>query len=330
MGVTRKLRWGILGVAKINERIIPAFTEARYAELIAIASRTSEKAQRAASRWHIPRAYGSYEALLADREIEAVYIPLPNSLHAPWTIRAAQAGKHVLCEKPLASHAEEARSMVAVCRQCGVALMDGFFWPHHPRTARIREEIARGLIGEVRHVQGSFSFPLELDPSNIRLQPELAGGCVMDVGCYPVYGALWVFGELPHRVFARAQYEFGVDLTMTGILEFGEGKTATFDCSFVWPFRQALEIVGTRGRIRIPDMWLPPDPAVFFVETEDGYKAEIAVSGVNQIAAMLDNFSQAVLHQRPPEPSAENAVQVMQVLDALRESARIGQPITVR
>ncbi|MCS7016581.1 MAG: Gfo/Idh/MocA family oxidoreductase, partial [Gemmatales bacterium] len=136
--------------------------------------------------------------------------------------------------------------------------------------------------------------------------------------------------ELPRRVFACAQYEFGVDISMTGILEFGEGRTASFDCSFVWPFRQALEIVGTRGRIRIPDMWLPPDPAVFVVETEDGYAAEIAVSGVNQIAAMLDDFSQAVLHQRSPEPSPENAVQVMQVLDALRESAQVGQPIMVR
>ncbi|MCS7168989.1 MAG: Gfo/Idh/MocA family oxidoreductase, partial [Gemmatales bacterium] len=118
--------------------------------------------------------------------------------------------------------------------------------------------------------------------------------------------------------------------SMTGILDFGEGRTASFDCSFVWPFRQALEIIGTRGRIRIPDMWLPPDPAVFVVETEDGYAAEIAVSGVNQIAAMLDDFSQAALHQRSPEPSPENAVQVMQVLDALRESAQVGQPIMVR
>lgn len=327
--IDRKLRWGILGVAKINERVIPAFADAQYAELVAIASRSLEKAQRAASRFHIPRAYGSYEQLLEDPEIDAVYIPLPNNLHAPWTIRAAQAGKHVLCEKPLASNADEARQMVEVCQECGVALMDGFFWPHHQRTARIREEILRGVVGEVQHVRGSFSFQLELDPGNIRLQPELAGGCVMDVGCYPVYGALWVFGRLPQRVFACAQYQFGVDISLTGMLDFGEGKTASLDCSFIWPFRQSLEIVGTRGRLWVPDMWLPPDPAVFFVEREEGETQEIRVHGANQIAAMLDDFSQAVLQRRRPTPDADNAVHLMQILDALRASARSGQPVTV-
>jgi predicted dehydrogenase len=330
MASARKLRWGILGVAKINERVIPAFAQAEYAELVAIASRSLEKAGSAAARFGIPRAYGSYEDLLAATDIDAVYIPLPNNLHAPWTIRAAQAGKHVLCEKPLAANAHEAREMIEVCRQAGVALMDGFFWPHHPRTARLRAELERGLIGQVQHVRGSFSFPLELDPKNIRLQPELAGGSVMDVGCYPVYGALWVFGQLPRRVFASASYQFGVDISLVGVLEFGDGKTACFDCGFVWPFRQSLEIVGTQGRIWIPDMWLPPDPAVFHVETETGYSAEVRISGVNQIAAMLDDFSRAVLEGRQPEPGPEVALQVMQVLDALRESARLGEPTTVR
>ncbi|GBD35289.1 Glucose--fructose oxidoreductase [bacterium HR36] len=330
MADTRKVRWGILGVAKINERVIPAFSHTTSAELLAIARRSLDKAQRAAARFGIPRAYGSYEALLTDRDIDAVYIPLPNNLHAPWTIRAAQAGKHVLCEKPIAANAEEARQMLAVCRSHGVALMDGFFWPHHPRTARIQETLERGAIGIVQHVHGSFSFELQLDPANIRLQPGLAGGCVMDVGCYPVYGALWVFGRLPQRVFAAADFQFGVDISMVATLDFGEGKTAGFDCSFVWPFRQSLEIVGTRGRIWIPDMWLPPNPAVFFVETEEGYSAEIRICGVNQIAAMLDNFSRAVLEQRPSVPAADQAVALMQVLDALRESARLGQPVSVR
>jgi len=330
MSMARKIRWGILGVAKINERVIPAFAQARYAELLAIASRSSEKAKQAAARYGIPRSYSSYEALLEDKDIDAVYIPLPNSLHASWTMRAAEAGKHVLCEKPIASHAEEARQMVAVCRRKGLALMDGFFWPHHPRTSRLREEIDRGVIGEVELVRGSFSFLLELEPTNIRLQPELAGGCARDVGCYPVYGALWVFGRLPERVFATAQFMYGVDVAMQGVLDFGQGKAALFDCSFRLPFRQWLEIVGTEGRIWVREMWLPSDPATFVIEHADGRQQEVAISGVNQITAMLDNFSLAVLEKRSPEPAPEKAVQIMQVLDALRESARSGQPVMVR
>jgi xylose dehydrogenase (NAD/NADP) len=330
MSMARKIRWGILGVAKINERVIPAFAQARYAELLAIASRSSEKAEQAAARYGVPRSYSSYEALLEDKDIDAVYIPLPNSLHASWTMRAAEAGKHVLCEKPIASNAEEARQMVAVCRRKGVALMDGFFWPHHPRTSRLREEIDRGVIGEVELVRGSFSFLLPLEPTNIRLQPELAGGCAMDVGCYPVYGALWVFGRLPERVFATAQFMYGVDVAMQGVLDFGQGKAAIFDCSFRLPFRQWLEIVGTEGRIWVREMWLPSDPATFVIERADGRQQEVAISGVNQIAAMLDNFSLAVLEKRSSEPAPEKAVQIMQVLDALRESARSGQPVMVR
>lgn len=330
METHKKIRWGILGVAKINERMIPAFSQARHAQLLAIASRSLEKAKEASARYGIPKAYGSYESLLEDKEVDAVYIPLPNSLHAPWTIRTAEAGKHVLCEKPIAANAAEARQMLAVCRKHAVALMDGFFWPHHPRTVRLRQELHQGTIGDIQLVRGCFSFPLPLDPANIRLQPELAGGCVMDVGCYPVYGALWVFGRLPQRVFAVARYQYGVDTAMQGVLDFGEGRAAVFDCSFTLPFRQWLEIVGTRGRIWVPDMWLPPDPATFTIESENGQRQEVSIGGVNQMAAMLDNFSLALLEKRDPQPPAECAVQILQVLDALRESARLGQPAMVR
>jgi RNA polymerase sigma factor (sigma-70 family) len=207
-----RVRWGILGVAKINERLIPGFKQAKNAELRAIASRSMDKAKQAAVANDIPVAHGSYEALLDDPTIDAVYIPLPNHLHAEWTMNAAERGKHVLCEKPLASDAAEAQQAVDFCREKKVRLMEGFMWPHHPRTAKLRQLLDSGAIGEVRHVASTFTFQLELDPTNIRLKPNMAGGSVMDVGCYPVYGARWVFGAEPVRVHSAAAWHIDNDM----------------------------------------------------------------------------------------------------------------------
>src|SRR5437867_2606778 len=209
-----KLRWGILGVAKINDRLLPGFRGAANAHLVAIASRSLEKAAAAARAAKIPVAHGSYEALLADRNIDAVYIPLPNSLHAEWTHKAADAGKHVLCEKPLAPTAAEARAVVDYCRSKKVKLMDGFMWPHHARTARLRQLLDSGAIGEVRHVAGTFTFALGEDATNIRLQRDMAGGSLLDVGCYPVYGIRWAFADEPARAFATATMRQGVDVAL--------------------------------------------------------------------------------------------------------------------
>ena len=194
-----RLRFGILSVAKINDRLIPAFKKAQNAELRAIASRDLGRARQAASAAGLPVAHGSYEALLADPTIDAVYIPLPNTLHDEWARRAADAGKHVLCEKPLTPTAAQAQALVDYCRAKGVTLMDGFMWPHHPRTAEMRRLIDAGEIGEVRRVSGAFTFRLPMDAGNIRLQPGMAGGSLLDVGCYPVYGIRWAFGEEPVR-----------------------------------------------------------------------------------------------------------------------------------
>src|SRR4051794_34990448 len=181
------VRWGILGVAKINDRLLPAFAKAADTSLAAIASRDGEKARAAAEKAGIPKAYTGYEAVLADPEIEAVYLPLPNTLHAEWTRKAADAGKHVLCEKPLAPTAAEAAETIAYCRSKGIRLMDGFMWPHHTRTARLRHLIDAGEIGQVRTAAGAFTFNLPLDMPNIRLRADTAGGSLLDVGCYPVY-----------------------------------------------------------------------------------------------------------------------------------------------
>ena len=326
-----RLRWGILGVSLINERLLPAFHEAASVEVAAIASRSLERARQAAQAAGILKPYGSYEALLADPDIDAVYIPLPNSLHAEWTMRAADGGKHILCEKPLAVTAAEARRVVQYCQARGVCLMDGFMWPHHPRTQRLRQFLQSGGIGDVRRVTGAFTFSLQpRDPSNIRLQPALGGGSLLDVGCYPVYGIRWAMNAEPTRVFAGATFEHGVDVEMNGILWFADGRMATFDCGFTHPLRLWLEITGERGIVTVCDMWLPGPQAKFRIERE-GLPAETVVADhADQIVLMLEHFSQAVLEKRPIIPPIEQAVQTLRVLDALAESARTGRIVEVR
>jgi predicted dehydrogenase len=318
-----KVRWGILGVAKINDRLLPAFARAANAELRALASRTPQWAQQAAAAAGIPVAHGSYEALLDDPTIDAVYIPLPNTLHAEWTVKAAERGKHVLCEKPLAPTAAEAQRVVDACKARGVCLMDGFMWPHHPRTAQLRAFLDGGGIGEVRRVVGAFTFRMEpLNPANIRLQPELAGGSLLDVGCYPVYGIRWAFGAEPERVYARAEYRHGVDVALEGLLSFADGRTAAFDCGFTLPFRGWLEITGTRGVVTVPDMWLPPRRAVYEIRREGRPVEETVYEGTDQIVQMLEDFGRAVLHGEPVRPDPSEAVRTLRVLDALARSAR--------
>jgi predicted dehydrogenase len=317
-----KLRWGILGVARINRRLIPAFATAANAQLQAIASRSLDRAKVAASAVGIPTAHGSYDALLDDPKIDAVYIPLPNTLHAEWTIRAAEHGKHILCEKPLAPTAGEAEHVVQVCRHHRVLLMEGFMWPHHPRTAMLRRLIDAGDIGAVRHVTSAFSFRMDsLDADNIRLRPELGGGSLLDIGCYPVYAIRWAFVGEPLRVASEARYEHGVDVEMSGLLEFPDARVGAFDCAFTLPFRGYLEITGTDGVIWVPDMWLPGPRATFEVRREGRPTETVVVQGHDQIVHMIEDFGRAVLAHQPLNPSPEEAVRTLRVLDALCRSA---------
>jgi len=324
MATEKPVRWGILGVAKINERLLPAFAQMTSGQLCAIASRSAERAAEAAAAAGLPKSYGSYEALLDDPDIDAIYVPLPNAAHAEWTRRAADRGKHVLCEKPLTPTADEALGVVNYCRSKGVRLMDGFMWPHHPRTTEIHQLIGSGRIGRVDHVHGTFSFPLPVDLTNIRLRPEQGGGSLLDVGCYPVFGIRWAFREEPTRVFATAQFEHGVDLSMAGTLWFSGGRTATFDCAFTRPLRQHLEIVGTDRVISVPRMWLPEPDAEYWLDNE-----RRVCPCESQIVRMLDNFNAAVMEGRDPAPGAEEAIKTLRVLDALAQSARQGHPIDV-
>ena len=327
---TKKLRWGILGVAKINDRLLPAFAKAANAELVGIASRSLPKARDAAKAAGIPKAFGSYEALLDDAEIDAVYNPLPNTLHDEWTRQAAERGKHVLCEKPLTPTAREAEALVAFCRSKKIKLMDGFMWPHHPRTPEIRAFLDSGKLGRVERVTGAFTFQLPMDAANIRLQASMAGGSLLDVGCYPVYGIRWAFGAEPVRVWAAARYQFGVDVAMSATLWFADGRMASFDCGFVHPMRQWFEIVGEKGTLTVPEMWVPQRAAYTVQYNESADSQEFIVEGHDQIQCMIEDFGRYVLEDKPVMPAPEEAIKSARVMDALLMSAREGRVVDVK
>lgn len=332
--MSRTLRWGILGVAAINDRLLPAFRASKTADLRAIASRTLTKSKDYAARSGIPTAYGSYEELLADPAIDAVYNPLPNHLHDEWTRKAADAGKHVLCEKPLTCDAKSAADLVAYCRGKGVRLMDGFMWPHHPRTHKLRTFLDAGGIGEVRKVVAAFTFNLDgLPTSNIRMQPEAGGGGLLDVGCYTTYAIRWWMRAEPVKAWATATYVNGVDVAMSGVLTFADGRTAGFDCGFTHPLRTWVEVVGTSAVVRVPNLWIPDDAAEFHVVRQRGdFGADVEVvetPGENQMVHMLDDFAAAVWEKREPYPNPDEAVRTLRVLDALAKSAREGKEVAV-
>jgi len=328
------LRWGILGVAKINRRLMPAFRDSNTATVVGIASRSLEKAAAFAKEFDIPRPYGSYETLLADPEIDCIYNPLPNALHDEWTRKAADAGKHILCEKPLTTDAASAAKLVAYCRAKGVRLMDGFMWPHHPRTHKIRQLLNDGAIGDVKKVNAAFTFDLAgLPTDNIRMQPDAGGGGLLDVGCYTTYAIRWWMGAEPVRAYAKAVYANGVDVAMSGVLTFADGRTANFDCGFTHPLRTWVEIVGTKGVIRIPNQWIPDGTAAFEIHKQDGDFDQtvevVATPGQNQMVHMIDDFAAAVREGREAVPNPDEAIRSLRAMEALARSAREGIEVPV-
>jgi predicted dehydrogenase len=328
------LRWGILGVAGINRRLLPAFKASTTAELVAIASRSKEKAAAAADAAGIPAAHGSYEALLADPQVQAVYVPLPNHLHAEWTRKAADAGKHVLCEKPLTPDAASAAEVVAYCRAKGVRLLDGFMWPHHPRTKQLKAFLDGGGIGRVRAVNAAFTFTLTgLPTSNIRMQPEAAGGGLLDVGCYPVYAIRHFLGAEPVEAYATATFVNGVDVALAGVLTFADGITAHFDCGFTRPLRTWVEVVGTEAVVRVPNLWIPDERAAYEVHRQSrefGHSVEtVETPGHDQMVCMIDELAFAVAETREAVPNPSEAVNTLRVLDAVARSARERRPVAV-
>ncbi|REE82641.1 putative dehydrogenase [Paenibacillus taihuensis] len=330
-----KVRWGILGCANIavNE-IIPAILAASSAEVVAVASREIGKAKAVADRFGIAKAYGSYEQLLQDESIDAVYIPLPNHMHCEWTIKAAQHGKHVLCEKPFAMNAEQAQRMVDACREHGVKLAEAFMYRYHPRYAMIRDIIQSGEIGELRGVQVAFSFQIyEVGAANnIRMDGALGGGGLYDVGCYTVSGARLVTGLEPEAATVQALYaseDHAVDMMASGLMEFPNAVGLSFQCGMWAEFRNTLQIAGSHGRIDIPEAFVPtPGGANFRVLTK-GELREVAVPAVNAYEQQMEQFSRQILEDRPLLFAPEDAVQTMKVLDACRLSAVSRQRIVI-
>ncbi len=328
------LRWGILGVAAINQRLLPAFRASATAGVQAIASRSLDRARVAAAEAGIPTAYGNYDALLADPNIDAVYVPLPNHLHLEWAEKAARAGKHVLCEKPLTLNAAEAERLVATCAAANVRLMDGFMWPHHPRTAKLKSMLDAGAIGEVRKVVAAFSFQMDhFDPAAPRMIAAQGGGSLLDVGCYTAYAIRWAMGAEPTSVVAKARYVHGVDVELSAVLSFADGRTALMDCGFDHPLRTHVEIVGTTGTIRVPNLWIPDADAAFEIRRQSGdfgHAVEVVTTpGADQMVAMLDHFAEAVHEARDCRPHPTEAIKTARVTDALAQSAREGREVAV-
>jgi len=323
----KKIRWGIIGCAGIAKHsVIPGIQKSETGEVAAIASRGLDKAKQTAEELTIPTAYGSYEELLADPTIEAVYIPLPNHMHKEWVIRAAEAGKHVLCEKPLALTAQEAQEMVAACEKAGVAFAEAFMYRYHPRYNVIHDIIQSGEIGEIRGIHGTFTFNNAKDKNNIRYKQDWGGGSLYDVGVYPISAARMLLNEEPQAATVHAllseEHDY-VDMIASGILEFNKGVALTFDCGMWAAFRNTLEVLGTDGRIEVPSAFVvnQDERDNFFVHTKDG-RREVEVPRLNQYALQADAIGRSIRNGEPLPFPASDAVLNMRVLDACLTSAR--------
>jgi predicted dehydrogenase len=327
----RKVKWGVLGVAKIAvEKVIPAMQRGEVSEVAAIASRDGARARAAADQLGIPRAFGAYEDLLADPEIDAVYNPLPNELHVPWTLRALAAGKHVLCEKPIALDAEEGRQLIEARDRSGKLVAEAFMVRFHPQWRRARELARTGSIGELRAIQTFFSYHL-LDPANVRNRPP-GGGGLYDIGCYAILTARFIFGAEPTRVVATIEWDpkFKTDRLTGALLEFPGGRHLTFTVGTQTSAHQRVTIVGDQGRIEIMIPFNAPPDRPTEIAIDDG--ADLFGGGrrvetfpvCDQYTLQGDAFSRAIVDGSALEFPIEDAVANMAVIDALFRSARSG------
>ncbi|GAX91687.1 Gfo/Idh/MocA family protein [Effusibacillus lacus] len=328
--MSRKVRWGVLSTANIAcEQLIPAIHRAVNAEVVAIAS-GSGQAQSAAERLEIPKFYDSYQSLLDDSEIDAVYIPLPNHLHREWTSQAARAKKHVLCEKPAALNTREVREILDECGKSNVLFMEAFMYRFHPQHQKVKDLIQDGVIGGVKLMRASFSFFMENREGNIRLASEMGGGAVYDIGCYCINSIRYILGREPVSVRAFGEIENGVDTDARAILNFANGIHAIFDCSFNMAMRNEYEVVGTKGTIRVPQAFRPDihgGRGIIEIHQELA-KKEIAIVA-NQYQQEVEHFSNCVLSGQQPEYSGENTLKNMKVIDAVLQAIKTGEEVAI-
>jgi predicted dehydrogenase len=332
MTTQRKVKWGVLGAASIAVRkVIPAMQLGQWSEVAAIASRDLKKAEKAAAALGIPKAYGSYEELLADPAIEAIYNPLPNHLHVPWSIKAAEAGKHVLCEKPLSLTVAEAKTLLAARGRTGVKMGEAFMVWTHPQWLRTRELIRSGKIGTLKAITGAFSY-FNRDAANVRNVAEWGGGGMMDIGCYPITTSRFVYGEEPTRVVGLIERdpEFKTDRLASAILDFPSGQ-ATFTCSTQMVSYQRMQFFGTKGRIEIEIPFnAPPDRAtrIFIDDGRDVFGGGVTTETFpvcDQYTIQGDAFSRAVRGDGEVPVSIENAIANMAMIEAVFRSAESGR-----
>ena len=320
------VRWGFLSTARINRRILAAAEKSNAALVVAVASREADRAEAYAVEHGIPRSHGSYEALLEDPEVDAVYISLPNSLHVEWSVRSLAAGKHVLCEKPLTRNPEEAEEAFEAAERAGRILMEAFMWRHSPQTAKLVQLVEGGVIGELQLVRATFSFPLE-GRRNIRLDPELGGGALMDVGAYCVSAARLLAGESERVYGEQVIGDSGVDILFTGLLRFPRGVLAEIDAGMRLPRRDGLEAVGTEGSLVIADPWLAQRLVLHLRRGES--REEIALPPADPFRLELENMCAAIAGEAEPLLGRDDAVGQARALDALYESADAGAPVTL-
>lgn len=322
------LNWGLLSTARINRALIPPLQVSKRNHLLAVASRTQEAANNYAREHKISRAYGTYEALLADPEIDVIYNPLPNHLHAEWTIKAVEAGKHVLCEKPLALSVDEVDAMQAAARKHDRVVAEAFMYRHHAQTLKVQELVQNGSLGALKLIRGSFSFILSRE-GDVRLDPAMGGGSIWDVGCYPISYARTVVGAVPLEVFGwQVTGPTGIDETFVGQMRFDYDIHAQFDCSFAIPFHTFMEVVGSEGMLNIPNPFIPKTDEKIYLRR--GEKTEtIKIKGQELYLGEVEDMADAILLGRDPRISLDDSRANVAVISALLESARSGKAISI-
>ncbi len=322
------LNWGILGTARINRSLIPPLRLSYRNQLLGVASRDGNRAKAYADERDIPRSYGSYEALLADDDIDVVYIPLPNRYHAEWAIKAAEAGKHVLCEKPLALTTEEVDRMIAASRKAGTVLIEAFMYRFHARTLQVKQMVETGSIGDLHHVKGGFTFPLNRE-GDVRWDSNLGGGSLWDVGCYPLSFSRYLIGKEPERVYGHSlKSATGIDISFTAQLQFPGNVTAQFDSGFRTQFRMFLEVVGSEGVIFLP-MAFKPETRSYIHLTRGNDTQYIAVDGNMLYLDEVEEMANCILEKRKPILSLEDSKNNVATMQALYRSAETGEIVTL-
>jgi xylose dehydrogenase (NAD/NADP) len=321
-----RVTWGIISTAEINRLVIPPARASQKVDLLGVASRNAKRAEEYAETWAIERAYGSYEALLADPDIEAVYISLPNSLHCEWSIRALEAGKHVLCEKPMSRSPADVNAAFDAAERSGRLLMEAFMYRHNPQTLRLKQLVAEGAIGELRLVRSAFSYGLD-DERNIRLSAELEGGALMDVGCYCVSGSRLLAGE-PEVVYGRqVAGPTGVDVVFAATMRFPGGVVGQFDCGTALTDRDELEVVGSEGSLFLDDPWHAGIPVIEL--RREGGTDEIRIDPKDSYQLQLENLSDAIRGEASQLLGRDDAVGQARTIDALFRSANADAPVAL-